>query len=469
MLKKAQLSPLGPITEFDQFNKEVIPGYEILEQVGKGASGIVFAAKEIETGRQVAMKIFYLHYCKNKDFVRRLIREAETIRRLRHQNTVAGYGHGTHEGYYFTIMEFIEGETLKQLLKRKKRLDEKEAGEIILQMARALEAADELDIIHRDVKPSNIILSKDGSAKLTDFGLAREQLDTSLTIPGAIVGTPLFISPEQARGEHNIDVRSDIYSLGITFYTAVIGQPPFSDLNTSLLLTKKITDDIPFPGLSNPGLSQEVCSIILKMCNRDRNHRYGNPRELIRNLEKFLAGEFEIDATRIIPPREERLLPPGEIEKIIEREVKNETLKRLLRDRKINIRPRVLGDSDILFYEDDSSRESYLLLGGDVEILKAGRRVAVISNPGSFIGEMSTLLQKMRTATVRALNQVILLEIPEETFLEFLQYAPQLAFNLASNLAARLDRTTERLKKAQGHLAAISEHYRFIKEEIDSM
>jgi len=466
MIKKDNLSPLGTLTEFDQFRREIIPGYTIIEQLGKGASGIVFKAKDKKTGNFVALKIFYLHYCKNKEFVRRLIREAETIKRLRHPNIVFGYGYGTNGGYYYTIMEYVEGETLTQIRKKKRILSEQFATEIILQVARAIEAAHKLNIIHRDIKPSNIILTSDRVVKLTDFGLAKEEVDTSLTMAGAIVGTPLYISPEQARAETIIDIRSDIYALGITYYTLLTGRPPFAELNTSLLLTKKITDDIPSPTVGNPSISQEACAIIKKMCQRDRARRYANPTELIEDLEKYISGDFEIGATKIIPPKQEEKLPTKEIEKIINEEIKDDSLKKLLSEEKIKIRPRILGSSEILFYEDDTTRETYLFLKGEVEILKAGRRVAVINEPGAFIGEMSTLLQTGRTATVRMLAQTILLEIPEETFLEFLRVAPQMAFKLAQNLASRLEKTTEKLKDAQGRLYVISEHFRFIKDEI---
>jgi serine/threonine protein kinase len=467
MIKKDNLSPIGPLTEFDQFKKDIIPGFSIIEQLGKGASGIVFKALDKKLGQPVALKIFYLHYCKNKEFVRRLIREAETIKRLSHPNIVAGFGHGAHEGYYYTVMEYVEGETVADLKKKKHHLSERFATDITLQVARALDAAHQMNIIHRDIKPSNIIITTERVIKLTDFGLAKEEVDTSLTMAGAIVGTPLYISPEQARGESIIDIRSDIYALGITYYSLLTGKPPFAELNTSLLLTKKITDDIPPPTSMNPSLSPEVCAIIKKMCQRDRERRYSTPAELIGDMEKYLSGDFEIGATRIIPPQEEKQVSTEEIEKIIDSEITDDILKNLLKEEKIRITPRLLNPSEILFYEEDPTRETYLLLKGEVEILKAGRRVAVINKPGAYIGEMSTLLQAKRTATVRMLSRTILLEIPEETFLDFFRLAPQMAFKLAQNLAARLEQTTEKLKEAQGRLYVIRDHYRFIKEELE--
>ena len=467
MVKKEHLHPLGPLTEFDQFKKDIIPGYIIDEQLGKGASGIVFSALDEKKDKPVALKIFYLYYSKNKDFVRRLIREAETMKKIRHPNIVAGYGYGRYSGYYYTVMELVVGEPLSSIRKRLKKLDEKDAAKIILQCVRGLGAANQKKIIHRDIKPSNIMMTEKGVPKITDFGMAREELDTALTIPGTILGTPLYISPEQARGEQNLDIRSDIYALGITFYCLLTGKPPFSDLNTSLLLTKKITDHIPSPSIMNPSLSKEISAIIMKMCEREKMNRYKNPEELAMDLEMYLEGKFEVGATRIIGPKVKKRLSQEEIDEIVKDEIRDETLRNLLKDSDMKIAGRVLEESEILFYEEDPSRECYLLLKGAVDILKAGRSIAVIDKPGSFLGEMSTLLQTKRTATVRALNRAVLLEVPEGTFQQFLSSAPRLGVDLSRSLASRLQNTTDKLKEAQSKLESIREHYMFIREELE--
>jgi len=468
MEKKAIMqSPLGPLTELGQFKKDIIPGFTIIEQVGKGASSVVFSATDKKTGERVALKVFYLHYCKNREFVHRLIREAEIVKRLRHPNIVAGYGYGTYEGYYYTVMEFAEGDTLNQLLKTKSRLEEKEASKIILQVARGLEAAEKQKTIHRDIKPSNIILisTPEGLvAKLTDFGLAREQVDTSFTMAGLLLGTPLYASPEQARGETNLDIRTDIYALGITFYHIIVGKPPFAELNTSLLLTKKITEDIPYPMRAAPGISEDISVIIMKMCQREPARRYQNCASLIQDLELYLDGRFEPDATRIIQLKAEAPLSQEEIKSITDAEIKSGTIDpQILK----YSNPKILRPSEILFYEEDTTREAYLLLKGALEILKVGRRIAVIDKPGSFVGEMSTLLKTGRTATVRAVERTILLEISEGKFQEFLHCSPEIALNLARDLASRLQSTTDNLKTAQGRLSTIIEHYRLIRDDLE--
>jgi len=469
MLNDPHESEAASLTEFDQLKKDFIPGYTLMEQVGKGASGVVFRAAENNTGRVVAIKVFYLHLCKNKDFVRSLIREARMLIGISHPNIVAGLDQGQYDGYYYTVMEFVEGGTLAHLLKKMGRLPEKEAFEMTLQVAQALDAAHKHQIIHRDIKPANIIITGDCIVKLTDFGLAKEEVDTSLTMPGAMLGTPLYVSPEQARGEHNVDIRSDIYALGITLYACLTGKPPFTGLNTGVLLTRKITDEIPNPRFANSDISPEAAAIIMKMCRKDRDLRYSCPAEVIRVITQHLNGEFEASSTLVKAPKPESVVSTEEIETILEKELHNEPLKRLFREKSRMIRPRLLEESDILFYEEDSSRDAYILIKGEMEVLKAGRRVNMINTAGAFLGEMSTLLQVRRTATLRSTQRTILLEISEATFLDFLSEAPEMALHLAKSLAARLQSTTDRLKDAQGRLINVREHYRYIKDELEGI
>jgi serine/threonine protein kinase len=299
--------------------------------------------------------------------------------------------------------------------------------------------------------------------KLMDFGLAKEEIDLTLTSHGTILGTPLYISPEQARGETAIDTRSDIYSLGITFYHLAVGEPPFADLDTSLLLTKKITDPIPSPKTRNPKLSDEVAYVIMKMCERDKAKRYSSPAELIEALEKLDAGTFCI--TREAEPSKPKVQVA--ISDLLEREIDDPALRSLLSRNDIALQPRILGELDVLFYEEDRTKEAYLLLKGKLEVLKAGRQITIIEKPGTFIGEMSTLLNVPRTATIRALEPTTLLEIKENQFVEFLRVAPELGYHLAVRLASHLEKTTTQLKDVQAKLAAVRQHYRFIRDELE--
>ncbi len=454
---------MNDIARYDAFKPDSIRGYTILNEIGKGATGVVYAARNIQTGALVAIKVLYPFYSHNKDYLHRLTREAELTKRLNHPNIVAGYEYGLCQGHYYFVMEFVKGDTLDHLLKKKRVFSEQEATRIMLEVARALDAAQQLKIIHRDIKPSNIVIMPENRIKLMDFGLAKEEIDLTLTSHGTILGTPLYISPEQARAETAIDTRSDIYSLGITFYHLVTGEPPFADLDTSLLLTKKITDPIPSPKTRNPKLSDEVAYVIMKMCERDKAKRYSSPAELIEALEKLAAGTFCI--TREAAPSKPKV--PVEISDLLEREIDDPALRSLLSRNDIALQPRILGELDVLFYEEDRTKEAYLLLKGKLEVLKAGRQITIIEKPGTFIGEMSTLLKVPRTATIRALEPTTLLEIKENQFGEFLRVAPELGYHLAVRLASHLEKTTTQLKEVQAKLAAVREHYRFIRDELE--
>jgi serine/threonine protein kinase len=459
------------------FNKDAIPGYVILNEVGKGAMGTVYAARDARTGRLVAVKVLYPYFSHNKELITRLTREAEITRKLRHPNAVSGIASGrcalpghlpAQAGagqYYYFVMEFVEGKSLLQLIRRDGFFTEKQAAAIALDVAKALEAAHRLKIIHRDIKPANIIITPKGGVKLTDFGLAREEVDTSLTLHGTILGTPCYISPEQARGDRNLDIRSDIYSLGITFFHMLTGAPPWAEFSTPLLLTKKTVEEIPSPRLWRDGLSDAVCAIVAKMCRRDRRDRYATPHDLIEDLERFIADRYKVEADFVgagLKPA-----PTGAIKKILEKQVRDPALRALLAsDAVARLERIVLERNEILFYEEDNSREAYLLVRGEIEVLKAGRQIAKISEPGSFLGEMSTLLNVNRTATVRALRTSLLLKITEETFQDFLRSAPQLAEKLARDLARRLQETSDRLRDAQSRLASIKEYHHFMHEEL---
>lgn len=454
---------MNDVTRYDAFKHDSIRGYTILSEIGKGATGVVYAARNIQTGALVAIKVLYPFYSHNKDHLHRLTREAELTKRLNHPNIVAGHEYGLCQGHYYFVMEFVKGHPLDHLLKKQRVFSEQEAIRIMLEVARALDAAQQLKIIHRDIKPSNIVIMAENRIKLMDFGLAKEEIDRTITRHGTILGTPLYISPEQARGETAIDTRSDIYSLGITFYHLVTGEPPFADLDTSLLLTKKITDPIPSAKTQNPNLSDEVAYVIMKMCERDKAKRYSSPAELIEDLEKLVKGTF------CIAKKPEPSKPKAQvaISDLLEREIDDPALRLLLSRNDIALQPRILGKLDVLFYEEDRTKEAYLLLKGKLEVLKAGRQITVIEKPGTFIGEMSTLLKVPRTATIRALEPTTLLEIKENQFGEFLRVAPELGYHLAVRLASHLEKTTTRLKEVQAKLAAVREHYRFIRDELE--
>jgi serine/threonine-protein kinase len=242
--------------------------------------------------RIVALKVLAPRYAANDRFRERFLREARAVAKLNHPNIIQGIDVGESNGIYYFTMEYIDGPTVGELLKRGGALDEKRALNIVMQITRALNHAFQHGIIHRDIKPDNIMLTRDGVAKLCDLGLAKvaSEEGPESTRPGASMGTPYYISPEQARGEADVDTRSDIYSLGATFYHSVVGDVPYPGESAAGVITKHLTEPLVSPRQRNPLVSATIEYVILKMMEKDRENRYQTPQELLRDLEAIAAG-----------------------------------------------------------------------------------------------------------------------------------------------------------------------------------
>ncbi|MCX7767296.1 MAG: cyclic nucleotide-binding domain-containing protein, partial [Candidatus Sumerlaeia bacterium] len=237
---------------------------------------------------------------------------------------------------------------------------------------------------------------------------------------------------------------------------------------TALMLTKKTTDPVPSPRIKNANLSPEVCYIIEKMCQRDEEARYQSPAELIKDLEAYLAGTLKTPTyERKTITEKSKTLKDKNFLKTIASKIPIAEIRQLLIEEKLPGEINQYNPGDVIFYEGDHSQEAYILLNGRLEVLKAGRKVAVISEPGTFVGEMATLLNSPRTATVRALSNALLLKLPATEFKTFLCQVPALAYQLAVNLSERLQQTTIRLKELQARLSAIRNYFQFISEELD--
>ena len=443
--------------------RDMVAGYTIAREIGRGASGLVYLAHDNATGKPVAIKIISAYHSQVPENLARLLREAETLQKIDHPNIVKGYSHGAVKDRHFVVMEYVMGETVAASLRRQQRIAEAEALDVVEFVARALAAAAEHRIIHRDIKPANIIRTREGVVKLMDFGLARPEFDSTLTTHGAVLGTPIYVSPEQARGERDLDIRTDIYSLGITLFHMVVGEPPFSEFNTSLLLTKKITDDVPDPRRRCPDLTPAVAALILRMTQRERRRRFPDPASLLVAVGQVRKGTYpgEGDAR---PANDRHSQRPAWT--ISPKDIPNPTLRTALSDPRVNQKTRFLDTNEVLFYEDDTSRECYILMIGSLEVLKAGRIIAMIDKSGAFIGEMSTLLNAPRTATIRAREQTVLLELTENTFSDFLRSVPEMAWHLASTLAQRLESTNRNLKDALTKLQALKDYARVLHREL---
>ncbi|MFH2000632.1 MAG: serine/threonine-protein kinase [Planctomycetota bacterium] len=269
-----------------------IPGYEILAHIGSGGMGTIFKALQISMNRVVALKIL-----KKKDLsdplpLDRMRREALLIARMDHTHIVKGIDMGETDRYYFFAMEFIEGRSVKSMLDLFGPIDELRAVSIILDVAKALQYVFEQKLTHRDVKPGNILISDSGHTKLTDLGLAKADSDLTLTREGTTLGTPQYISPEQARFPKAVDIRSDIYSLGATFYHMVTGSMPFEGDSMAQVLTHVLFDRPALPETLKPSLHRGTSRVISRMMAKKQSQRYQTPADLIKDLH-LLIGILE--------------------------------------------------------------------------------------------------------------------------------------------------------------------------------
>jgi len=255
--------------------------------------GAVFKARQEAFGRLVALKILPQSLARNPAFLERFLREARAAARLSDPNIVQAIDAGEANGYYYFAMELVDGQSLAALLARQTRLPERRALEITRDLARALQHAHREGIIHRDVKPANILLGNDGTTKLADLGLAREaqQAKSDVTHAGDTMGTPDYISPEQIRGEKDLDGRADIYSLGATLYHMLVGTSPFLGGNSAQVMTRHLTEPIPDPRSAVPELSPACSQIVRKAMQKERERRYATAGDMLKDVEAALAGE----------------------------------------------------------------------------------------------------------------------------------------------------------------------------------
>ena len=277
-----------------------VPGYQILEKIGKGSMGVVYKARQTSVDRVVAVKVLLESLARNKEFIKRFDREAKIAAKLSHNNIVNAIDAGEVDGHPYFVMEFIEGWTIKDEIDKGKVFDEKVAMKIVLAVAEALQHAHTRGLIHRDIKPENVILTKDGNVKLADLGLARLTADEkwAMSEAGMAIGTPYYISPEQVRGQVDVDIRGDIYSLGATLYHMVTGKVPYTGDTPSVVMRKHVdknTNPIP-PDHINTKLSSGLGVVVETMMAKNRENRYRNPDDLIIDLKCLMQGEAPIIA-----------------------------------------------------------------------------------------------------------------------------------------------------------------------------
>lgn len=270
--------------------------YEILDKIGTGGMSDVYKAKDHKLNRFVAVKVLKQEFNENTNFVSKFRVEAQAAAGLMHPNIVNVYDVGEEDGIYYIVMELVEGITLKNYIEKKSRLSIKEAISIAIQVSMGIEAAHNNHIIHRDIKPQNIMISKDGKVKVTDFGIAKAA--TSNTITSNVMGSVHYTSPEQARGGFS-DEKSDIYSLGCTMFEMLTGHVPFDGETTVAIAIKHIQEDMPSPREYVPEIPVCVEKIIFKCTQKSPDRRYQNMGELIADLKKSLITPDEDFVTMV--------------------------------------------------------------------------------------------------------------------------------------------------------------------------
>ncbi len=273
------------------FLGKMLGDFHVIREVGRGSMGIVFEAEQRELKRKVALKILPPSLSVTETVIKRFLREAQSVAKLSHDNIVQIFDIGDQDGVFFYAMQFVEGRSLDRVL-RDRKLTPKECATIIAAAARAVFFANESGIVHRDIKPGNIILTYKDKPVLTDFGLARPEKGATLTESGALVGTPIYMSPEQVRGDRSqIDRRTDIYSLGVTLYEMLAGRTPYEGTSTQEIL-RKIEHEEPKPIRNvKQDVPKPLAVIVHKAIEKEMSRRYQTAIEFALDLERFLAGE----------------------------------------------------------------------------------------------------------------------------------------------------------------------------------
>ena len=264
--------------------------YEIIKSIGEGGMANVYLAYDTILDRRVAVKVLRGDLSNDEKFVRRFQREALSASSLSHPNIVEMYDVGEDNGLYYIVMEYIEGKTLKQLIKKRGSLTLSEAIDIMLQLTDGISHAHDSYIIHRDLKPQNIMIREDGSIKITDFGIAMALNSTKLTQTNSVMGSVHYLPPEQASGKGST-IRSDIYSMGILFYELLTGTLPFKGDNAVEIALKQLRDEIPSIRKKNPAIPQSVENVVIKATAKNPKNRYADAKEMHADLLTVLNDE----------------------------------------------------------------------------------------------------------------------------------------------------------------------------------
>jgi eukaryotic-like serine/threonine-protein kinase len=302
--------------------------YAVLERVGSGGMAEVYRARDELLGREVAVKVLSERFSRDRSFIERFRREAQSAANLNHPNVVSLFDYGADDGTYFIVMEFIEGKPLSEIIAEEGALMPERAAEIASDVARALERAHEGGLVHRDIKSSNIMITSSGETKVTDFGIARAvggDDQATMTQTGMVIGTAAYLSPEQAQG-NPVDGRSDVYSLGVVLYEMLTGRTPFQGDTPLSIAYKHVREDARPPSDVDPDIPAALDSICLKALAKNPDNRFSTAREMREDLGRFLAGQA-VHATPVLTEDATMVAPGGGTEIMRETAVYDEPEK----------------------------------------------------------------------------------------------------------------------------------------------
>jgi len=299
---------------------ESIGNYRIVGRIGKGGMGDIYKAEQEPLKRAVALKVLPPQFLRDDEFAKRFEAEAKAVSMLEHQNVVSIYEYGDADGYRFIAMQFIDGMDLGKYISETKRVAIADIIDFSKQICRGLRYAHSHKIVHRDIKPQNILLDKNKVVHITDFGIAKIFSSTNITMTGSTIGTPEYMSPEQAQGK-TIDTQSDIYSLGILMYEMLTGAPPFIANNAMAVAYKQVHDTPIPPSAKRKDTPKLLELIILKALKKDKRERYGSVEELLIHLDKVDPAE-RADNTTVrmsTAAKTEKKEPDAEDRRIVDR------------------------------------------------------------------------------------------------------------------------------------------------------
>ncbi|MDE5718441.1 MAG: Stk1 family PASTA domain-containing Ser/Thr kinase [Lachnospiraceae bacterium] len=419
--------------------------YEILEKIGTGGMSDVYKAKDHKLNRFVAVKVLKQEFSENANFVSKFRIEAQAAAGLMHPNIVNVYDVGEEGENHYIVMELVEGITLKKYIEKKARLSVKEAVSIAIQVSMGIEAAHNNHIIHRDIKPQNIIISKEGKVKVTDFGIAKAA--TSNTITSNVMGSVHYTSPEQARGGYS-DEKSDIYSLGVTMFEMLTGRVPFNGETTVAIAIKHIQEEFPSPREYVPEIPVCVEQIVFKCCQKSPDRRYQSMSELIVDLKQSLISPDE-DFVKVTDPDEEastRMITDKDMVQIKRQSENRDSMDEAMRLKK-DVRDHARSYEDDEDEDWDDDEEDYdpkmekittilavvaALLIGCILIFLVGRAMGVFS----LGGEKAPQEQEQETEQVEMIRVVGMHVDEAKRMLLDLELTPEIKYEESSSYDA---------------------------------